>query len=217
MGYLPQIEGKAWSQVVVLLKVEISIWNLTTMKWYNGTDWTASEETWLLATTTDGWLNWTYDTSEPGFWTNNTGYKIKSKATDINGSPQSPLNEKNFFFDAEIPVVRITYPEDSSGPKEVLSIEGTTDPGEEGSPISEVEIQATDSFYYLKSDDTWTTSTTWIEPDGGTLKNWTHDVSNVTFATGTVYTVNAIAYDSALNTSTDTITLHINEPPLKPT
>jgi len=114
---------------------------------------------------------------------------------------QTAALKTNVYLDRVKPSSAIVAPADGVNLKAILSISGTSSDGP-GAGVQTVEIQVTDGTNYLKADGTFGTTANWFPPGGGTVTNWSHNVSAVSFVTDTTYTIRSRATDKAGNVET---------------
>ena len=180
-----------------LSKVEISILEVSTNKYWSGKNWVDhhDQQTWLAATGTD---KWSFD-SRWVLWNPGEEYIIESKATDNLDIPEVPKNNIQIEIDIDRPRSIVEFPAVNSYLNDVPVIFGSsTDLN--GSGVSSVEInlkRTGDSKYWTGQAWSSATQPQWLMVEG--TDNWTFDSSEVEWSTDQYYEITSRVTDRAGN------------------
>jgi predicted GH43/DUF377 family glycosyl hydrolase len=99
------ISGTALDAVSGVASVSVRIKNETDNTWWNGTDWTGSESSWLSATGTD---TWSYNFASANM-SNGKTYVVYSKATDNANNSQTSYSSASYTYQTTGPSAPTVY------------------------------------------------------------------------------------------------------------
>jgi len=183
------ISGTAEDNISGVKVVYISIQNLDTAQYWNGTAWTQSER-WLKA---NGTTSWRYNTSNVDWIDGN--YTIKSRAVDNATIWEDPPFELSITIDSTGPVSSIEDPPPGSLLQQIETIRGTAI--DSLSTIGAVYItilRVSDSMYW--NGDGWQPDQEWIYVSNE--ESWTYDCTDVEWVDGE-YLIGSRSVDSLGN------------------
>ena len=95
--------GTASDVTSTVAQVSLAIKNVTDTKWWDGNDFTADSEVFLLATST---ANWTF----PITISSGKSYIVRSKARDSLGNVETPGAGNSFFAETQPPASVVLFP-----------------------------------------------------------------------------------------------------------
>lgn len=101
----PTIAGTAADATSGIAQVNLSVRAVASGLYWNGAAW-GSGELWLSAVGTTGW---TYAGLAPA-WADGATYTIRSRASDVAGNIETPVQGANFTFDTAPPAVQVLSP-----------------------------------------------------------------------------------------------------------
>jgi hypothetical protein len=185
-----------------LKKVEITLKNINTSKYWTGTSW-SSTETWLTAShyTVGQTYYWKYNVSTM-VWSS-ASYVIRSKATDNNLNVETPGSGTFFTIDNTAPKSTIQIPTNNLWLKALKYINGTSSDSSSpsrviSSGIARIEIsiyREVNKRYWDGSD--WVEAETWLTAVGTYV--WYYDCSDVKWHTHNKYIIRSRAIDNVGN------------------
>ncbi|NCU28084.1 MAG: DUF1566 domain-containing protein [Candidatus Moranbacteria bacterium] len=220
---LTSISGTVTDAGTITL-TEVSLKRLSDNKWWNGSSFASTTETFVSTTGTNSWL---YNISNDA-WTTNTSYLIKVRSTDDGNNIETPGAGITFFYDETSPSVTITAICDIPGngcttvgknenPQQSYIIESlagfSSDAG--GSGVGSIKYSIKDSMTNKWYSGTSFDSSEEIMLSATGTTDWSINTSDVPFALNNIYLVKIQSIDLALNTQTDTLTFKFtNAPPV---
>ncbi|MFH1283258.1 MAG: hypothetical protein ABII27_06295, partial [bacterium] len=102
--------------------VFISIYNRTTTKYWNGSDFTTATTQYMNACVSTNPWTFTFNDND---WTNNVTYDICVKAVDVVGNVETTLSTNTFTFDTDEPLSLTILPADSADIPSLPTLSGT--------------------------------------------------------------------------------------------
>jgi len=175
--------------------VEVQVYNVTGLRYWNGSIWTATES-WNDA----AWVpdSWTYNMPT---LTSGRQYRVTAKATDVAGNSTTTASS-TFNYDDVEPTVAITTPDpDQDYYNAMPQFAGTA--SDDASDVAKVELKlqkmGVADTWWDGVTDTWVVTTTVpISLATGTT-NWTCNIADGAFEDGVTYEVSAKSTDNAGN------------------
>jgi len=196
---LTQLSGTCNDTFSDIASVNLTIYNVTSGKYWNGTAW-ESGVNWSSTTLSGGpWSAWTYNSGSVT-WANNTQYLVNATATD-NASNVGSADSNSFTFDSSSPVATVSVPVNGNyyNANALASVSGTCSDTVSGVAAVNITIYNVTSGKYWNGA-TWATGVNWSSTTlGAGYDTWSNDTSSVTWANNTQYLVNATATDNASN------------------
>ncbi|MBI5555033.1 MAG: Ig-like domain-containing protein, partial [Elusimicrobia bacterium] len=173
--------------------VNISIQRLDNLQYWLGSVWGISEF-WLSA---GGANNWSY-TNLP-IWTDDIHYRLRSRATDVDGNIEDPSVGNNFYFNSLLPVSQIASPLNNTYANSLADVTGTA--SVLSGAISQVSVSLkrnSDNKYW--DGDSWEDIESWLTTTGTT--GWVYHTGNI-WSEGSSYLIRSRA---STTTQTETPT-----------
>jgi hypothetical protein len=138
---LPIINGTAIDEGFGIDRVDITIYNASSKKYWTGAAWSTGVQ-WLTTTKTYGSPStWTYD-SAAVTWYNGTHYWVNATAVDNESNPGMPVSSR-FLYDTKAPTVSIAFNTSRPYFKEGDVVRVYVNFTEDGSGINESSILVT--------------------------------------------------------------------------
>jgi hypothetical protein len=196
-GYTGKITGTASSNSgsgTSITAVSVAIENTTTGKWWNGTSFSATSQTYVAAS---GTTSWTLALAGSSLSTGDT-YSVVAKATDSLGNvgSSSPVSF-TYCLKTSPPIVTITYPVNKTtyGTNWTGSITGTASAGA-GATITKtsVAVENTETSKWWNGTSFGATAQSFVTASGTT--SWSLPLARVNLTSGDTYSVIAKATDS---------------------
>jgi ribosomal protein S12 methylthiotransferase accessory factor YcaO len=192
-----------------ITKTSVAVENNTTSKWWNGTSFSASSQSFVTATGTTGW-------SLPlgaGSLTSGDNYSIIAEATDSLGNPGTSPTVR-FIYNSSPPTVAITYPVNNTtyGTNWTGTITGTASsnsgPGTSITGVA-VAVENTTTSQWWNGTSFSASSQSFVTASGTT--GWSLALAASSLTSGDAYSVIAQATDSVGNVGTSpTVTFTYN-------
>ena len=180
--------------------VQVSIQRNSDGKYWNGSGFNASGQTWQNAT---GTATWSYGNLTSDKLSDATTYIVHVQATDNAGNVQTIPSAATFGYDTDAPTSQITFPVDGNEYNAAgwQAITGTArDTGGSGLNKVQVSIQRDQdgrfwdgSGFNISSngDEKW--------QDAQGTDNWSYDLPATALDNGDSYTIESAAWDNANN------------------
>jgi len=203
-------------------QVSLAIRNVTDNRWWDGNDFTATTERFLLATGTTSWWS-----PLPALTTGKT-YELKSKGFDAATNAQSSFVVNTFTFDNLAPTTVVVSPVNNVNVKTApAGVTGTA--ADATAPINQVELSVknlTDNTFWKPASTAFAAGQAWFTATG--TSSWFYN--NITWIAGKQYLVQTRGTDNPGNLETPsagnsfiyessapatTITSHTNNAQLK--
>ena len=176
-----------------LSSINITVYNQTGGKYWNGSDWGSSDLVWLETNGTTSWYN---DSAVPT-WTNASTYYVNATATDAAGNVGGKTWNSFFFDDNGLwsEATDISPYWNTDGTQSV-----TFTAGDPGSGLVNVSLY----YRYSATNDTgWSSWTVWNHASNPDTTPWDPTAWSFNFPSGAGhYEFRTVATDNASNTET---------------